>query len=322
MSRAWILIVTVMMLATPCRSDPKRKDQDAMTNKVDVTARSVAGTLWQTPVPVVIAITNHESEPVRVLLPYPYPGGLTFECATSDFVQSKPVDGDVIQRSAPVEIKPGETWHRRYFLNRYFVFRQPGSARFSFDLHIAITYGASSPVTRDEAFDGSFLVTIADASEAQRRARIGEYGAMLGDPDPTRRTEAAEALGFLDTPDVVPQLIAMLRTADFRASAIRALGRHPSPETARAIGSALSDSEFGVVSAALEEIHRLHITPPRTSIQSLLGSKNPGVVYLALDWLSTHPSREDLPFLAPLLSDPNDSLRSRARDYQRQLTAN
>ena len=291
-----------------------------MTNHVDVTVESTAGTIWQMPVPAVVTITNREAEPIHVLLPYPYPGGLTFGRAAEGLVQTKPAGGDLIERSAPIEIRPGETWRRRYFLNRYYLFRQPGSAQFSFELHMAVTYGISPPITRYEGFAGAFQVSIAAGTDVQRRAGIAEYGTALTDPDPERRAEAAEALGFLDTPDVIPYLLVMLQTADLRTLAVQALGRHPSPETEQAIVAALQDRESSVVSAALAEIDRLRIEPPRTNVRNLLGSSNPGIVYAALGWLSSHPSREDLPFVTALHNDRNEALRARARAYEQQLT--
>jgi hypothetical protein len=318
--RLRLTLVFGALLSTADQGNAQPKDAIQMSDTITVRMQSAGPHLYGGPVPVTTVVQNAGPDAASVLLPYPNPNNLSFRCASRDWAQTKPVQEDPIERTAPLVVPPGGTVTRTYFLNRYLRFLRPGTAECSYSLRMLVTRKGAQQSANHETFAGTFTVQLDPASDDQLRAEMARYAARLDNPDRQTKAEAAEALAFLDTPLVVPFLMRMLRIDNLEAIGIHALGRHPSEESFRAIAAMLGHPDSAVVSAALEEIDRHQIQIPRRDIQKLLASENPAIVWAALGWLANHPSREDLPLLAPMLNSPNVPLRERAHAY-RQLLA-
>jgi hypothetical protein len=290
-----------------------------MSNIIEVKVQGEEPHLLGGPVPVLLAVTNHDSKAASVLLPYPNPNNLSFRCLSSDFAQAKQVEPDPIERTVPTVIQANGNVTRHYYLNRYFRFAKPGKSAFAFELQMLVKGGGPQDVPTNQRFTGTFEIQLMSPSDDELRKELGLYQTELNSADRLKKEEAAEALAFLDTPQVVPYLLPMLQNDNLAEIGIRALGRHPSSESQEAIRSMLAHPELGVVSAALEEIDHLKIPIPRQAVQKLLTAANPGIQWLALGWLAARPSREDLPVLTPLLESENAPLRERAREYSKHL---
>jgi hypothetical protein len=286
-----------------------------MTQPITVELQSPPPHLFQEPVPVFITLTNLRPEPVSVLLPYPNPNNLGFQCLTEHFAAAKTVEEDAIERTAPITIEPGQNYRATYYLNRYFTFLKEGSGDFEYQLRMLVTCGKPEPASKTETFRGTFSVQLTSASEDQLRDALAAYASQLRSLNRQEKMEGAEALAFVETPLVVPYLLPMLQIDNLEVIGINALARHPGPQTEEAIKSMLGHPDSAVVGAALEEIDRLKIPVSRRRLQDLLTSKNPNVRWVALKWLEAHPDQGDRPLILRLLNDQNAAVRNLAQRY-------
>src|SRR6266581_66673 len=291
-----------------------RKETKQMSNTIILTASSSKPHAFNGPVAVAFSIANNSAEPASVLLPYPNPNNLSFRCASSDFALPKQVESDSIERTAPTIVKPGAKHTVTYYLNRYFKFPRTGRGKFQYELTAFINFGDKG-APKLHTFNGAFEVELIAASDEELRKEFAARSEQLQSNDRQAKLEAAESLAFIDSPIVVPYLLALLRLDNFEVTGIQALGRHPSPESEAAITSMLAHPDSAVVSAALTEIERIKIPIQRQKIQSLLASQNPNVRWTALKWLASRPDRQDLPFVQLLLSDANEAVKKEAARY-------
>jgi hypothetical protein len=98
-----------------------------------------------------------------------------------------------------------------------------------------------------------FRPTIAKLVQKQDLAGLR---AALGDRDPTRRADAARALGQLGVPEALPPLLAAFTDAEkvVRYEVAKALGRFQDDNAIRALLHALTDSEAHVRRQAVEAL--------------------------------------------------------------------
>lgn len=275
------------------------------------------------PVPVVVTVRNLFSSSVQILLPYPNPNNLRFDCTTQGFTTQKVVAREEIERSVPISLDPGSSYTATYYFNRYFTFQKAGEGKISYRLSILVTSpGGTNQSHENTVFTGEFTVKLVESSEDNLRIELAKHAQNLRSSDRQVKTEAAEALAFLDTPLSVDYIAPMLSIDNLETIGIRALGRHPSPKTADLIVGMLSHRDSAVVAAALDEINRLKISIPRRTIQELLAAENPNTRWLALEWLAARPDNGDLSIILPLLNDENPVVRERANVYVKALRKN
>jgi hypothetical protein len=291
----------------------QQKESAKMSSTISVSiASSPQPVPFGGPVPAVVSLRNSGNEPASVLLPYPNPNHLRFECGVPDFAQPRELEV-VSERVAPTVIPPGGSYSANYFLNRYFRFLKPGEASIRYRLDLVVN-------NQDATYEGAFTVRLATVSDDELRAHLTEYASGLRS-NRQAKLEAAEALAYLETPRAVPHLLTMLNIDNLEIIAIHSLAQHRSEEVSVAIASMLSHPDSSVVQAALEEIDRLKIPLPRPAIQRLLSSPNANTQWVALGWLEQHPSREDRPLLAAPANSSNAAVRQRALEYSRALEA-
>ncbi len=297
------------------------KEDKPMSPTITVNTTSPQSQPFGGPVAVRFTIANGSAEAIDILLPYPNPNNLAFRCETPNFAEPKIVEREEVERTAPITILAGSLYTRTYYLGRYFKFKAPGKAIFNFELRMPFWSENRPETSNEELFKGSFEVQLAPVSGDQLRNELATIATHLQDKDRTRKLEAGEALAFVESPQVVAHLLMMLRVDGLEVAGIHALALHRSAETDRAITSALGNRDSAVVAAALEEIDRLKIGVPRANVQKLLMSDNPGIQWLALEWLSRKPDRQDLPMLIPLAQGGKEGIREKASEYMRKLDA-
>jgi hypothetical protein len=273
------------------------------------------------PVKATITVKNLTRQPVEVLLPYPNPNNLAFECKTPGLARSKPVEFEEIGRVIPTAIAAKGSISATYYLNRYLAFLKPGVATVAYRVRILVSVEPRTDraVDTEMVFEGDFELRLVQASEADLRSHLAMYAARLRSTNRQAKMEAAEALAFLDTPLCVEYLVPMLSIDNLEVIGIRALARFPSPETETLIVGMLSHKDSRVVSAALDTISAQRIQLPRQQVQSLLVSDNANIRLLGLEWLATRPDQTDRQSVSALLSDPNSAVREKAITYIEKL---
>jgi hypothetical protein len=292
----------------------QQKETTQMSEPIVVTAGAFKPQVLNGPVGVSISIVNNSGEPASILLPYPNPNNLSFRCSTDGFVVPKEVEFDAVERTSPTVIKAAEKYVVTYYLNRYFKFLRAGRGKFQYEL-TAFGKVGDQGTQKLHTFKGEFDLEIVAASDEELRAEFAKRSEQLHSPDRQAKMQAAESLAFVDSPLVVPYLTHMLRIDNLEVTGTRALGRHPSLESEKAITSMLGHPDSAVVSSALVEIDRLKIPIERQKIQALLASQNPNVRWTALAWLASRPEPADLPFVQLLVSDSNEAVRKEAARY-------
>ena len=93
------------------------------------------------PVKATITVKNLTRQPVEVLLPYPNPNNLAFECKTPGLARSKPVEFEEIGRVIPTAIAAKGKHSAVYLLprNRYLAFLKPGVATVAYRVRILVS---------------------------------------------------------------------------------------------------------------------------------------------------------------------------------------
>jgi hypothetical protein len=273
------------------------------------------------PIAATLLFRNHSSQRLTILLPYPNPNHLEFECRTPGFAIRKEVERREEDRTIPIPIAPLGTHSATYYLNRYFRFQQPGEAKIAYRLETVVaTEGRVDKVVPENAvFAGEFTIKLVHGTEADLHRELAAYANRLEGHGRPAMVENAEALAFLDTPLCVDYVARMLSIDNLEVVGIRALSRFPSEKTQGLIVSMLKHRDSAVVAAALSEIDRGRIPVPRTKILDLLISPNANTRYLALEWLAAHPDPSDLQSLVHVLNDTNTVVSSRARAYAEAL---
>ncbi len=295
-----------------------RKELHEMGETLTVSMKAPQAQLLGGPVAVSLTIANAGAVPVRISLPYPNPNNFSFQCLAKGFANEKTVEHDEIERTAPTQIAPGATFTGTYYLNRYFSFLMAGDAQFAYQLSALVSQDGQ-PGVASRTFEGKFAIHLDQGTDDQVRRELNGFAARLQDPDRKLRAESAEALAFVDSALVVPYLLPMLQTDGLEVIGVHALARHSEPDARQAMVAALSSPQSSVVAAVLEETDRLKIALPRRRVQNLLASRNEGIQWLALNWLSARPDRDDLPFVNPLLDSHSEGVRKKAKVYLESL---
>jgi hypothetical protein len=270
--------------------------------------------LLRGPIPAVVTVRNASAAPVEVLLPYPNPNHLSFDCPTAKRKEVQPAS----ERTIPIDVAPGATYTATYFLNRYLAFDAPGQARVSYHLDAFVTAGGAGA---DQVAQGQLVVDLIEGTKAALEEELSNHAVGLKSKDRQKKAEAAEALAFLETPLALEYQARMLGIENLETMGIQALGRSSSPQAQQLIVGMLTHRESGVVGAALAEIDRLHLALPREKVWPLLVSDNPSIRWTAVDWMAAHPDPRDRAHVTPLLSDPNPGVRDRAKAYLATLPA-
>ena len=290
-----------------------RKGGEPMTNKVVLITVSGPGApvLRKGPIPATVLIQNASAGPVEVLLPYPNPNHLRFDCASGT---RKHVERQEIERTIPIALAPGQTYTATYFLNRYLVFGAPGLTRVSYHLDV-FTTPSGGEGGGEIVSDGELAIELIEGTDEVLKEELSNYAAGLRSRDRKLKMEAAEALAFLETPLAIEYQARMLSIDNLEVIGIEALGRSSSPQAHKLIVGMLSHPDSTVVMAALSEIDRRHIDLPREKVYALLSSDNPNIRWTAVDWMAAHPDPRDRAAVSPLLGDPNAEVRERAKAY-------
>lgn len=273
------------------------------------------------PVYVTVLVKNISDQPVQVVLPYPNPNNLTFECTVFGFALPKRVPRAVIERTVPIKIEPHQAHSAVYYVNRYLDFQKAGKASLSFRLEFLATTDVGNEQIHYENLKsaGQFAIELIQGSQEDLRNELARYAAKLEGNNRQAGKEAAEALGFLDTPVCVDYVAHMLAIDNLEVNGIKALGRFPSAKTNSLILGMLSHKEYAVVSAALDVIDAQRIPVTRELIRELLKSENPNIRLLALEWLAARLDQGDRESVSPLLSDSNPVVREKANAYDERL---
>ena len=309
--------VPLVSEAAAPQGEVSRKEIHEMSETLTISTSAPQSQLLGGPVAVSLTIANPAATNVSISLPYPNPNNLSFRCLVPDFALEKTVDQDEIERTAPTRIPPRGSTTSTYYLNRYFSFRKPGKAEFAYQLTVRTSPDGQKLTSR--TFEGKFLVNLVEASDDQIRRELNSFAVHLPDRDPRLRAEAGEALAFVETPLAVPYLLPMLQIDGLEVAGVHALAHHKSAEAQRALVAALSNPQSSVVEAVFQETDRLKIDLPRQKVQALLASRNDGIQWLALNWLSARPDRDDLPFVSPLLDSHGEGVRKKAKVYLESL---
>lgn len=322
-----VLVLLVAGFLTSCTNKKEVVDKNEyiykngvsmMNDKISITVSgSQKPSFLHGPVKAIVVVNNISANPVQILLPYPNPNYLSFECKSEEFARQKVVEQKDIERSAPITINPGESYTAIYYLNRYFVFQKQGETTVSYRLETLVTTepGTEKVVHEDAVFEGEFAVKLIQGTERDLQQELAMYAGKLNTSNQQVKMESAEALAFLDIPLSVDYVARMLSIDNLEIIGIRALARQPSIRTHDLIVGMLSHRDSMVVVAVLEEIDHCRIPVPRQEIHNLLVSDNPNVRWVALDWLARHPDLLDLQFLTPLLKDENTSIQTLANKY-------
>jgi hypothetical protein len=150
---------------------------------------------------------------------------------------------------------------------------------------------------------------------------VGEvYGRMQqvleSDPDPVRRSRAAEALGeLLVAQGAAPLSSAALHdgSSEVRASAVRGLGRLNHPAAASVVADAMADPDVEVRRAALGTVLRLNFFREHEALLDGLGDPDDAVRAQAAQLLGQLRVGEAVPALIALLEgDPDRDVRQAA----------
>lgn len=288
-----------------------------MNNIVSVNVYSGKVSFLDGPVAVTVEVSNISADTIDISLPYPNPNNLTFSCLTGGVATQKEVILQEIERTIPIRIMPGANYSSVYYLNRYFAFHKSGEIRISYQLRALIgsRVGTGPAVHEQASFTGQFQIKLVEASQHDLQAQMASFSGRLKTTNRKEKMEAAEALAFLDTPLSVEYIVPMLSIDNLEIIGIEALSRHPSEKSYNLIMGMLSHRDSAVVAAALNSLDRLRVPISRNDIYKLLESENANNRWLALDWLSKQPAKQDLPLMVPLVKDQNDAVRNMAKRY-------
>ena len=152
-----------------------------------------------------------------------------------------------------------------------------------------------------------------------RRRILGVFGdgevyqqtvnTLASDPDPVRRSYAANALGeFLVPPGVVACAAAVTGDSDpgVRAAAASALGRL-NDDGNGALGASLSDSDSGVKLAALTSAGRINTFSGVAQVAALVGDPDPLVRKRAVEILDSYQASDTVAAVLNLAQHDTDA---------------
>jgi hypothetical protein len=140
-------------------------------------------------------LTDHSARPLTIGLEYPLYVHVRFDSpsATRKLVLLPE------NYMAPVPtVQPGGRASRTYYLNRYLTFDVPGTARVTWRFSVSVS-------AEDEPLGylvgrGELTYALVETGDEALEEELSKYAVGLKSHDEKVAAEAAEALGFLDTP--------------------------------------------------------------------------------------------------------------------------
>jgi hypothetical protein len=289
-----------------------------MSTPIDVTVRgSDRPSFLHGPVPVTITVRNVSAEPVSILLAYPVAEGLRFESRSPSIAAPKGVASQTMTRTVPIRLASNAQHSAVYYLNRYLDFRAAGTATIAWRIIVPVTTPSGS--TTMPEYEGTLHIELVIPREEQIRDELNRFRLQLHDKDRQIKSQATEALAFLDTELSAEYVVDMLSIDNLQVIGIHALGRSSSRKYDSRVLQMLSHKDSEVVAAALEYIDAHRIPLPRSNVQRLLAADNPNVQWRAIGWLAQRPNVEDLPLVSPLMESSNQAVRQRATSYIQAL---
>jgi hypothetical protein len=297
--------------------DPSQlKPEDVVNHEcvVELTAPSTP-VLFRGPIPVVVSVTNRGARPLTVNLEYPLYTSLRFDSPSAKRKLVVPPENYFVQQAT---IPPGGRASRTYYLNRYLAFDAPGIARVTWRLGVSIAMPDGRP-WEQLVGRGELTYTLVETGDDALKEELSNYAVGMRSSDEKVKEEAAEALGFLDTPLALEYQARMLTVWNLEPRGIQALGRSSSPAAHAVIVKMLASDRPLLVFAAQEELDRLGPAMPREKVRQLLAASDPKVRRAALEVLIKHPDATDRAAVSPLLEDPDADLRGKAKAYVESL---
>ena len=187
------LIIIILLINTQCVA----QNTNNMKDNINVTFSSgQEKNIIDGIIPVILTIENNTDQEISILLYYPNPNDLSFDCQQVS-VKKKERGWNFSQRSAPIKIPMGETYKITYFLGRYFNFLKVGEVKISYNLNLnVITQNSKS---ENILYEGSFPIQIGNGTNEELKKQISYYRINLKSKDRKIKIEAEEALFYLNS---------------------------------------------------------------------------------------------------------------------------
>ncbi|MGE3110049.1 MAG: HEAT repeat domain-containing protein [Phycisphaerales bacterium] len=284
------------------------------------------------PAPLDLTVTNASTQAVRVELPFPNPLGIAVASANPAVAVPRPAPEQVVQRTIPKTLAPGQSITQRHDLNRFLAIKSAGKAPLTISVSIPVHRTPKDSAPADEAptapspppptterFRTEASLTVTPVDQAKLTEQLRGRSARLALPDATARLEAAEGLGFLESPQAVEYQARLLRAEGTGQMGVWALSRQKSPRARELLVGALEHEDSMVVADALAALDASGSPPPRSSVLGMLRSENDNVRWHGLSWLAKRPQKDDLASVEPLTKDRNDAVAKLAEKYVESL---
>lgn len=186
------LIIILLLINTQCiaQNTKNMKDNIKVTFSSSQEKNIIDGII-----PVTLTIENNLDQEISILLYYPNPNDLSFECQEVS-VKKKERGWNFSERLAPIKIPTRETYKITYFLGRYFNFLKVGEFKISYNLNLnVITQNSQS----ENIYEGSFPIQIGNGTNEELKKQISYYQINLKSEDRKMKIEAEEALFYLNS---------------------------------------------------------------------------------------------------------------------------
>jgi hypothetical protein len=215
------------------------------------------------PLFVTLAVSNKTSEPIWLEFQSPDSAKLLCDDFAVEVPGAGPADepwgcgcGVSCGRGLR-EVQPGKSLTLRQLVNQQFRL-QPGAYSLHAQTSIVVrtqNLSDSREIEQVNVFD-TLQVKVQHGSKNELESALGPTVTQLGDPDPTRRAEAAAAITELAPPFLEDVLIELTKT-NFAGSAIAALRKADTPKTRAALAQIAIDSDDSTLRiAAIENLGR------------------------------------------------------------------
>jgi hypothetical protein len=157
---------------------------------------------------------------------------------------------------------------------------------------------------------------LASLAKSRSPLAVKPIAALLKDPNPVTRMQAADALGQLGSPLPVADLKALLNDPVFpvKFAAARALFALKDPAGTPLLRQILTNSPPGVRIGAARAMQSEPDAAWLESVRALLKDEDPDVRRQAAELLGAHDPNAAQAVLEPLLNDPNPAEREAASD--------
>ncbi|PWN68985.1 hypothetical protein C1631_013010 [Chryseobacterium phosphatilyticum] len=188
-----LLIIIILFINAQCASQNTTKMNNNNNIGVNIT-QGQGKNLLNGVVSSILTVTNNSSQDVSILLFYPNPNDLSFT-SPSSLVKIKDKQWNDSERSAPIKIAAGKSYHVTYFLNRYFEFLKEGEINVHYNLDLFVATEGGSP--KSSAHHGVFNIKVDKGSKEEIQQQILYYQNNLKSEDFSLKKEAEEALLYL-----------------------------------------------------------------------------------------------------------------------------